>query len=303
MVPLLVLTWINVKGIKQGALTAVVLAWGKVLPLVLFVAVGVFWVYWGRIFPVPMPERGNFMKAALLVLFAYGGFENTSAPAGEFKNPKRDVPFALIVQIAIVATIYTRRAARRDRDDAEPRRLADAARRRRGPDDGPDRGADPDARRDALGPRHQQQHGPGGPAVSLRARARRDGSRGSSPGPSALSHTARRDPDPDGRRAAADFTGTAEELAVLSAIARLATYMGTVLSVPVLRRKMRRRARVPSPGRATTIPIVAFAICLLFLSAAEKKNWIGGGIALAVGAVIYLSRRGAPPVAGRDNKE
>ena len=60
-----------------------------------------------RIFPVPAPERANFMKAALLVLFAYAGFENTAAPAGEFKNPKRDVPFALIVQIVIVTAVYT----------------------------------------------------------------------------------------------------------------------------------------------------------------------------------------------------
>ena len=41
------------------------------------------------------------------MLFAYAGFENTAAPAGEFKNPQRDVPFALIVQIAIVTAIYT----------------------------------------------------------------------------------------------------------------------------------------------------------------------------------------------------
>ena len=43
----------------------------------------------------------------LLLLFAYAGFENTAAPAGEFKNPRRDVPFALIVQIVIVTLIYT----------------------------------------------------------------------------------------------------------------------------------------------------------------------------------------------------
>ena len=49
----------------------------------------------------------NFMEAALLVLFAYAGFENTAAPAGEFRNPKRDIPFALIVQIGIVTAIYT----------------------------------------------------------------------------------------------------------------------------------------------------------------------------------------------------
>jgi hypothetical protein len=107
VLPLLVLTWINVMGVKSGARTAVVLAWGKVLPLVLFVAVGLFFVEWTRVFPVPTPEPGNFTKAALLVLFAYAGFENTPAPAGEFVNPKRDVPFALVVQIAIVTAIYT----------------------------------------------------------------------------------------------------------------------------------------------------------------------------------------------------
>ena len=58
VVPLLVLTAINVLGIKSGARTAVVLAWGKVVPLVLFVVVGIFFVSWDRVFPVPMPERG-----------------------------------------------------------------------------------------------------------------------------------------------------------------------------------------------------------------------------------------------------
>ncbi len=137
VLPILVLTWINVAGIKSGARTAVVLAWGKVLPLVLFVAVGLFWVDWGRVFPVPMPERGNFMKAALLVLFAYGGFENTSAPAGEFKNPRRDVPFALIVQIAIVATIYSAvqlvAIGTMPNLGASPTPLADGAARMMGP--------------------------------------------------------------------------------------------------------------------------------------------------------------------------
>ena len=86
MLPLLVLTWINVLGVKSGARTAVVLAWGKVLPLVLLVGVGIFSVSWDRVFPVPMPDTGNFTKAALLVLFAYAGFENTAAPAGSSRT-------------------------------------------------------------------------------------------------------------------------------------------------------------------------------------------------------------------------
>jgi amino acid transporter len=107
VLPLLALTGINVAGIKSGARTAVVLAVGKILPLLVLVAAGVFAISWDRVFPVPMPETGNFTKAALLVLFAYAGFENTAAPAGEFKNPRRDIPFALVVQIAIVTAIYT----------------------------------------------------------------------------------------------------------------------------------------------------------------------------------------------------
>ena len=104
---LALLTWINVKGVKSGARTAVILAFGKLVPLFILVVVGVFAVNWNRIFPVPAPESGNFIKAALLVLYAYAGFENTAAPAGEFKNPQRDVPFGLIVQIAIVTAVYT----------------------------------------------------------------------------------------------------------------------------------------------------------------------------------------------------
>jgi hypothetical protein len=44
------------------------------------------------------------------------------------------------------------------------------------------------------------------------------------------------------------------------------------------------------PG-GPAIPIAALAICLVFLSAATAKNWIAGGIALAVGAAIYVLRR------------
>src|SRR5207245_6422762 len=89
--------------------------------------------------------------------------------------------------------------------------------------------------------------------------------------------------------------GLAERLAMLSAIARLATYIGTAAAVPILRRKMPATPRtIRLPGGAA-IPAAALAICLLFLSAATAKNWIAGGIALAVGTVIYLLRRGCLP--------
>ena len=288
ILPLLFLTWVNVRGIKQGALTAVVLAWGKVLPLVLFVLAGLFWVNWGRVFPVPMPERANFMKAALLVLFAYGGFENTAAPAGEFKNPQRDIPFALIVQIIIVATIYSAvqlvAIGTIPNLGVSPTPLADGAAAMMGPIGGfiLTLGAvlsvlGTNNNTVLAGPRYLYALAESGRLPSVFARVH---PKFSTPHVAILTQTA--------VALLLMLTGTAEELAVLSAIARLATYMGTVASVPVLRRKMPQTPRTIHLPGGDLIPILAFAICLLFLSAAEKKNWIGGGIALAVGAVIYV---------------
>jgi amino acid transporter len=293
VLPLLVLTWINVRGVKSGARTAVVLAWGKVLPLVLFVAVGLFFVDWSRIFPVPMPERANFMKAALLVLFAYAGFENTPAPAGEFLNPKRDVPFALIMQIVIVTAIYTAvqlvALGTVPNLGASPTPLADAAAMMMGPVGGLilTLGAvlsvlGTNNNTVLAGPRYLYALSEMGrlPAVFSKIHPRYR-----TPHVAILTQT--------GVALLLMLTGTAEELAVLSAIARLATYIGTAAAVPVLRRKFPATERTIRLPGGPLIPLAALAICLLFLSAAEKKNWIAGGIALAVGALIYAVPRGA----------
>jgi amino acid transporter len=291
VLPLLVLTWINVRGVKSGARTAVVLAWGKVVPLVLFVAVGLFWVDWNRIFPVPMPERANFMKAALLVLFAYAGFENTAAPAGEFVNPKRDVPFALIMQIVIVTAIYTAvqlvAIGTVPNLGSSPTPLADAAAMMLGPVGGLilTLGAvlsvlGTNNNTVLAGPRYLYALAEMGklPAVFAKIHPRYR-----TPYVAILTQT--------GVALLLMLTGTAEELAVLSAIARLATYIGTAAAVPVLRRKLPATPRTIRLPGGPLIPIAALAICLLFLSAAERKNWIAGGVALAVGAAIYATAR------------
>jgi APA family basic amino acid/polyamine antiporter len=296
VVPLIVLTWINVLGVKSGARTAVVLAWGKVLPLVLFIGVGLFWVQWGRVFPVPMPASGNFTKAALLVLFAYAGFENTSAPAGEFKNPKRDIPFALIVQIAIVTAIYTAvqlvAIGTIPNLGASPTPLADAASMMMGPVGGLllTVGAvlsvlGTNNNTVLAGPRYLYALAETGklPAVFARIHPRYR-----TPHIAILTQTA--------VALLLVLTGTGEELAVLSAIARLATYIGTAAAVPILRRKLPSTPRTIRLPGGPLIPIAALAICLIFLSAAEAKNWLAGAIALAVGATIYFLRRHAPPL-------
>jgi APA family basic amino acid/polyamine antiporter len=315
VLPLLALTWINVRGIKSGARTAVVLSFGKTVPLVILVAVGVFAISWKRVFPVPMPDSGNFTKAALLVLYAYAGFENTAAPAGEFKNPQRDVPFGLIVQIALVTAIYTLvqlvAIGTIPNLGQSPTPLADAGRLLLGPLGGflLTLGAalsvlGTNNNTVLAGPRylyalaetgrlprvlakiHPQYRTPyvailtqTGIALGLIA-------------VDALLHSVK-----------PGTLGVAEELAVLSTIARLATYIGTCVAVPVLRRKLPSTPRTIRLPGGPVIPIAALIICLLFLSAAEKKNFIGGAIALAVGALVYASRGKAAAAVAASAKE
>ncbi len=48
----------------------------------------------------------QWMKAVLLLVFAYGGFETALAPMGEAKNPRRDAPFALFSALVVCTVLY-----------------------------------------------------------------------------------------------------------------------------------------------------------------------------------------------------
>lgn len=87
------------------------------------------------------------------------------------------------------------------------------------------------------------------------------------------------------------LSGTFVQLAMLSIIARLTTYIGTAAAVPILRRRMGDRPNVVRLPGGATIPILALLLSLAFLSSARLHNLLAGVIALAAGAAIYLLRR------------
>ncbi len=296
VVPVLILTVINIVGIRSGARTAVILTWGKILPLVLLVTVGIFYVSWDRLFPVPIPDAKSLGGAALVVLFAYSGFENTAAPAGEFKNPRRDVPFALITQIAIVTAIYTlvQLVAIGLIPDlgASETPLADAARGILGPAGGLilTVGAalsvlGTNNNTILAGPRYLYALAQTGRLPRVLASVH---PRFHTPWVAILTQTAIALP--------LALSGTFRQLVELSVIARLATYIGTAAAVPVLRRKMPATARSFRLPGGPLIPILALLMCLGFLSQATRAQLFAGAIALVVGALIYFARRGAAAV-------
>src|SRR5690625_1475188 len=86
------------------------------------------------------------------------------------------------------------------------------------------------------------------------------------------------------------LSGSFVQLAMLSIIARLATYIGTVAAIPVLRRKFGKGENTFQTPGGYLIPLLAFCICLIFLTSTPAVNLIAGGVALVIGAIIYYFR-------------
>jgi amino acid transporter len=97
---------VNILGIRQSAWVVNTLTIGKLVPLVLFVVVAVPLIGRAALQTGPPPPFAELSKSALLLIFLYGGYEVVPIPAGESRHPHRDVPFALIMTLVIVTTLF-----------------------------------------------------------------------------------------------------------------------------------------------------------------------------------------------------
>jgi amino acid transporter len=100
------LTVVNILGVRRAATLNNVLTAGKMIPLVLFVVVGLFHVDGALLVPTTVPTAAALSGAVLLAIYAFTGFEVLGVPGGEVKDPARTIPFALLTGLAIVAVVY-----------------------------------------------------------------------------------------------------------------------------------------------------------------------------------------------------
>jgi len=100
---------VNYRGVGAGALVSNVSVVAKLLALGLVCALGAGYLIAHPAVPkaVPSAEWDGWLKAILLLFFAYGGYEAALNPMGEAKNPRRDAAFALFVALIIVTLLYT----------------------------------------------------------------------------------------------------------------------------------------------------------------------------------------------------
>jgi len=286
-ISILFLAAIHFVGVRYGAASIYVFTFGKLVPLIGFIVIAL--AAW-KTNPLPGSfaiPTGNvqWIDAALFMLFAYAGFENLGVPAGEYKNPRRDLPFALLIGILAIAAIYVlvqlgAMSALPDLSKSDTP-IASAATEIIGPIGGmivtigallsmagTNSGTmlegsrmlyalSLDRRMGAISFVHPRFHTP---TVAI------------------VIHTI--------AALAFALSGSFRQLALLSAVARLATYLATCLAVPRLR-KLNEGFRTPG----LIVPILGTIVALVFVVTLDRFKMIAAAIALTVGALIYLATR------------
>lgn len=103
----LLFTWVNYLGVKSSTIVSNSLAIAKILPLLVFVMVGMFFINPDLlIIDETPPTLDDFSTSVLILIFAFTGFEAVLVNTGEVKSPKRNIPFALIISLLFVAVFY-----------------------------------------------------------------------------------------------------------------------------------------------------------------------------------------------------
>jgi APA family basic amino acid/polyamine antiporter len=110
---IILLTTINILGIKWGAWVQKIFLMMKLIPLVGIILIGLF--FRGDAFPLSFIPESNPSFFAVLpmigfavvtTLWAYEGWTNLNTVAGEMKNVKKDLPKALVIAIGLVTVVY-----------------------------------------------------------------------------------------------------------------------------------------------------------------------------------------------------
>jgi len=101
-----ILTAVNIAGVRQGKWTQNVLTVAKVAGLAAIAAAGLFAP--GGASPAPAGEGmgGGLQLALILVLFTYGGWNEMAYVAAEVKDPRRNILRALVVGAVSVTVLY-----------------------------------------------------------------------------------------------------------------------------------------------------------------------------------------------------
>jgi amino acid transporter len=287
------LTWINARGIRQSAWLVNALTIGKLLPLTLFIVIGLRLVDPGALADLPPITLRQFSTAALLMIFVYGGYDVIPVPAGEALDPRRHVPFALIVTILAVMAVMTlaqivAQAVLRDLA-AHSTPIADAAAVFLG---------SAGALLVGVGSVISMMGNNAGQVLSGSRMLFALAEHGELPAWFGRIHARYRTPAnavvfTSVVAVVLALTGSFVKLAVVSALARLVMYTG--VSAATLTLRSPRFADVVKPATfvaplGPVVPAIAILVSVAIAAGATREQFLGGFAALAAGAALFAVR-------------
>ena len=97
---------INVRGVRGGAGAVTVVTFAKLVPLLVFVCAGIFFIHPANLTWSVWPGSKSLGDAVILLIFAFVGIEVALVPSGEVKNPARSVPRSAYLALVITTIIY-----------------------------------------------------------------------------------------------------------------------------------------------------------------------------------------------------
>ncbi|HVF39313.1 MAG TPA: amino acid permease [Gemmatimonadaceae bacterium] len=102
---MLLVTTVNVIGVRQAAWTVNAFTIAKLFPLVLVIVLGGL-QFQSTVAATQTVAEPKWTEAVLLLMFGYGGFESAVVAGSESRDPKRDTAFALITGMLAITVIY-----------------------------------------------------------------------------------------------------------------------------------------------------------------------------------------------------
>jgi len=106
---IITLSIMNILGVRISKIINNVVTIGKLLPLIFFVLLGIFFLQGSNFQPmtdVPVLSLKTFGAGALLAFYAFTGFESIAVAAEDMENPEKNVPLAIIFVMTGVSIFY-----------------------------------------------------------------------------------------------------------------------------------------------------------------------------------------------------
>jgi APA family basic amino acid/polyamine antiporter len=100
------ITWVLVVGVRESAWANTIMVVIKVAILIFFLILGFQYVRPENWRPFAPNGFSGVWMGASLIFFAYIGFDAVSTAAEESKNPKRDMPFAILMSLLVTSILY-----------------------------------------------------------------------------------------------------------------------------------------------------------------------------------------------------